>query len=253
VIQSVDRAIQILLVLQGARRLRVTEIAQRLGMPKATVHGLLQTLAKRGMVEQETEGGRYMLGPAVLRLGNVYLENHELRARSLRFADGLAARTGYAVRVGVLLFSDVVVVHHAFRPDGSTQIREVGIAIPAHASCLGKAILAFRPDEVGRVLAEPLRRLTGRTVTDPEQLRRELGEVGSRAIATEQDEAVLGESGIAGPIFDASWRAVGAVALVFPTSRLPGEDEEVLTDAVREAARAISRELGATAWPGSVR
>ncbi|MDP8957655.1 MAG: IclR family transcriptional regulator [Actinomycetota bacterium] len=248
-IRSVDRAVQILLVLQGARRLGVTEIAGRLGLPKATVHGLLRTLAERGMVEQEPQTGKYMLGAAVLRMGNVYLDNHELRARSLRWADGLAERTGHPVRVGVLLLSDVVVVHHAFRPDGTTQIWEVGIAIPAHASSLGKAMLAFRRDDLRRLLDGPLRPLTGGTIIEPERLSKELEEVRRLGVATERDEAVLGESGIAGTVFDASATAVGAIGVVVPSSRLAEEDEGLLAEAVRAAARAVSKELGAPAWP----
>ncbi len=176
-IQSVDRAIQLMLALQGTRRLGVTELAERLGLAKGTVHGLLRTLTARAVVEQDPETGKYMLGPALLRLGNVYLENQELRSRSLRWTDALAQRTESAVRVGVLVVPDVLVVHHAFRPEGGTQFLEVGIGIPAHASCMGKAILAFRPNDLDRLFDEPLRRLTGTTEVEPAALRNELAEV----------------------------------------------------------------------------
>jgi DNA-binding IclR family transcriptional regulator len=247
----VDRAIQLMLELQGTRRLGVTELAERLGLAKGTVHGLLRTLAARAMVEQDPETGKYMLGPALLRLGNVYLENQDLRSRSLRWTDALAQRTGCAVRVGVLVLPDVVVVHHTFRPDGSTQFLEVGVGIPAHASCLGKAILAFREAELGRLLGEPLRRLTGSTEIDPEAIRRELVEVRTSALAFEREEAVLGEWGVAGTIFGASARAVGAVSVVLTGSQVRDEVDGLTIEAVRETARAISRELGTAGWPGS--
>jgi DNA-binding IclR family transcriptional regulator len=83
----------------------------------------------------------------VLRLGNVYLDTLELRSHSVTWAEELSRRTGFAVRVGVLLADEVVVVHHEPRPDGSRQTPEVGIVIPAHASALGKAMLAFLPGE----------------------------------------------------------------------------------------------------------
>ena len=88
---------------------------------------------------------RYRLGPATLRLGNVYLDTLELRSRVASWAEDLARRTGCAVRTGVLLLGDVVVVHHEPRPDGTRQMPEVGIVIPAHACALGKALLAFGP------------------------------------------------------------------------------------------------------------
>jgi DNA-binding IclR family transcriptional regulator len=249
VIQSVDRAIQLMLALQGTRRLGVTELAERLGLAKGTVHGLLRTLKARAVVEQDPETGKYMLGPALLRLGNVYLENQELRSRSLRWTDALAQRTESAVRVGVLVVPDVLVVHHAFRPEGGTQFLEVGIGIPAHASCMGKAILAFRPADLDRLLEEPLRRLTGTTEVDPDALRSELAEVRTAAIAFEREEAVLGEWGVAGTIFGASGRAIGAVAVVLAGSQVRDDLDEVTVEAVRDTARAISRELGAASWP----
>jgi DNA-binding IclR family transcriptional regulator len=77
-IQSVDRAIRALGVLQGARRLSLSEIAARLQLPASTVHGILKTLLAHGMVVQDRESSRYQLGPAVLKLGNVYLDTLEL-------------------------------------------------------------------------------------------------------------------------------------------------------------------------------
>ena len=106
-IQSVDRALQILTALQGARRMSLGEIAARLELPPSTVHGIVRTLLAHGMVLQERDSGRYRLGPATLRLGNVYLDTLDLRSRVASWADDLAARTGFAVRTGVLLLTDV--------------------------------------------------------------------------------------------------------------------------------------------------
>ena len=142
-IQSVDRAARILKALgSGSSRLGVTEVADRLGLAKGTVYGLLRTLEAQELVEQDPESGKYRLGPAMLQLGNAFLDNHELRGRSLLWADSLASRVGEAVRVGVLHGPNVLIVHHVFRPDNSVQILEVGASIPWHACALGKAIVA---------------------------------------------------------------------------------------------------------------
>ena len=130
----------------------------------------------------------------MLRLGNVYLDTLELRSKAIPWAEDLARRTGCAVRTGVLLLDDVVIIHHEPRPDGSRQMPEVGIVIPAHASALGKAILAFDDDAAARLLAmSPLRSMTGETITSPDDLKEQLAEIGSTGLANEQDEAVLGE------------------------------------------------------------
>jgi DNA-binding IclR family transcriptional regulator len=248
VIQSVDRAIRVLTALQGARRMSLSELAARLELPPSTTHGIVRTLVEHGMVRQERGSSRYQLGPAVLRLGNVYLDTLELRSKTIPWAEDLARRTGLAVRTGVLLVDDVVIIHFEPRPDGSRQMPEVGIVIPVHASALGKAMLAFLPDDAERVLkADNLRSMTGETLTSPAALSLELDEVRSTGIATELDEAVLGESSIASPVFDSWGTAVGAIGVVIPSQgALTGHEARA---AVRESARALSRELGAESWP----
>jgi DNA-binding IclR family transcriptional regulator len=250
-IQSVDRAANILkLLASGPRRLGVTELGQRLGLPPPTVHGLLQTLQAHGFVEQDRESDKYQLGAGLLALGTSYLDLNELRARSLVHADRLAARANAAVRVGVLHGSGVVVVHHVFRPDASLQILEVGAELPIHASALGKVILAYSPDEfIDGLLSEPLPNLTSRTLTGA-ALQRELIETRERSLARERDEAVLGESSLAAPICDYAGDVVGAIGVVGETGQLlPRGIPKALATAVTEAGRGVSRELGAVRWP----
>ena len=250
-IQSVDRAARILKVLaSGPRRLGVTELAARLDLAPPTVHGLLQTLQAHGFVEQDRDTDKYQLGAGLLQLGNSYLDLNELRGRSLLHAERLAERADAAVRVGVLHGASVIVVHHVFRPDATLQILEVGAELPAHASALGKAMLAFAEDPVvDDLVAEGLPKLTGRTLSG-KALRDELAQVRDRGIARERDEAVLGESSIAAPIFDHSGHAVGAIGVVGDTERLlPRGPAKGLPAAVSEAARGISRELGAPRFP----
>jgi DNA-binding IclR family transcriptional regulator len=186
-------------------------------------------------------------------LGNVYLDTLELRSKAIPWAEDLARRTGLAVRTGVLLIDDVVIIHHEPRPDGSRQMPEVGIVIPVHASALGKAILAYAPAAVVEdLMTEPLPKLTSRTLSAPE-LRGQFAGIRKRGVARERDEAILGESSLAAPIFDHSGHAVGAVGVVGDTERIvPRAPAKRLVAAVAEAASAISRELGARSWPGPV-
>lgn len=250
-IQSVDRAARILKALAGGpRRLGVSQLADQLGLPRPTVHGLLQTLQAHGFVEQDRDSDKYQLGPGLLHLGSSYLDLNELRSRSLVHAERLAQHTGEAVRVGVLHGPSVVIVHHVFRPDAAFQVLEVGAQLPAHASALGKAILAYQPDSlVAELTAETLPRLTSRTLT-AKALRAELADVRNQGFAREREEAVLGESSLAAPIADHAGHAVGAIAVVGETRRiLPRGPAKGLPEAVTDAARSISRELGAPRWP----
>jgi DNA-binding IclR family transcriptional regulator len=252
-IQSVDRAARILKALAaGPRRLGVSELADRLEMTRPTVHGLLQTLQAHGFVEQDRESDKYQLGAGLLQLGNSYLDLNELRGRSIVHAERLAGQTQAAVRVGVLHGPNVVVVHHVFRPDATFQVLEVGAQLPVHASALGKAILAWSNAElVDDLLAEPLSKLTARTLT-LKALRDDLADVRERGVARERDEAVLGESSVAAPIFDHAGLAVGSIGIVGDTERiLPRGPARGVVAAVIEAARGVSRELGARRWPAT--
>jgi DNA-binding IclR family transcriptional regulator len=91
--------------------------------------------------------------------------------------------------------------------------------------------------------------MTGETIVDAAALGDELTAVRGTGVAAEHDEAILGESSLAAPVFDTTGTAVGAVSLVMPSSEWPPTD--TLRDDLRETARNISRELGATAWPVS--
>jgi DNA-binding IclR family transcriptional regulator len=247
-IQSVQRAAQILVVLgSGTPRLGVTEIAERVGLAKPTVHGLLRTLEANELVTQDPDTGKYSLGPGVLQLGNAYLDGSELRARSLRWAESLAQRAGEAVWVATLSGSRVIVLHHEFRPDNTVQILEVGAAIPWHACALGHAIVAFLPGaQQSRALAADLAPLTGKTKTTRAALTRALTQVRQRGYAVEDQEAALGDAGIAAPIQSRDGRVAGAIGVVGAADRLltPGTKDELIR-AVAEAARAVSRDLGA--------
>src|SRR5260370_9110076 len=92
-IQSIDRATAILKALaSGPRRLGVSELAERLGLARPTVHGLLQTPQSHGFVEQDRNPEKYQPGPGRLQLGNSSLDPNDLRARSSAHPDLLPVR-----------------------------------------------------------------------------------------------------------------------------------------------------------------
>jgi DNA-binding IclR family transcriptional regulator len=253
-IQSVDRAIRILKALSaGPGRLGVSELSARLGLAKGTVHGLLRTLQEHGLVEQHADSDKYQLGAELLQLSNRYLDLSELRSRSLAWAELLATRANEAVRVGALHGEGILIVHHVFRPDATLQILEVGEMLPLHATALGKAVLAYLEDDVREdLVGDALPKLTGRTLATPAALRRELDATRERGYAFEREEAVIGEAGVAAPIFDRRSVAVGAVGVAGPRERVLRRGQEPrIGRAVVEAARGISRDLGAPRWPGA--
>ncbi|REE97783.1 IclR family transcriptional regulator [Thermomonospora umbrina] len=250
-----ERAAAILrLLASGPRQLGVVELANALRLPKGTVHGILQTLQHVGFVEQDRSGGKYRLGAALLHLGNSYLDVNELRTRALNWADALASRARESVRIGSLHDGQVLVVHHVFRPDDSLQILEVGALLPVHATALGKVLLAF--DLHGQGLLDELdasgpQSFTPRTLAGGRALVEELGEVRARGWAADVEELIEGEASIAAPIYDDRTVMVGAIGISGAIERVCDEDGRPrldLVSAVRDAARAVSRDLGARRW-----
>ncbi|APY89155.1 IclR family transcriptional regulator [Streptomyces alfalfae] len=247
-IQSLERAAAMLRLLAGGeRRLGLSEIASSLDLAKGTAHGILRTLQAEGFVEQDPASGRYQLGAELLRLGNSYLDVHELRARALVWTDDLARSSGESVHLGVLHQQGVLIVHHVFRPDDSRQVLEVGAMQPLHSTALGKVISAYDPVAHNEALEAERRPLTARTVTDAEGFEGVLDLTRARGYAADVEETWEGIASVAAPIHDRRRMPVGAVGVTGAVERVcrEGELRPELIAAVRDCARAVSRDLGA--------
>ena len=250
-IQSIERAAAILgLLADASRRLGVSEIADSLGLARGTVHGILRTLQGVGFVEQDAETGKYQLGARLLHLGTSYLDVNELRSRAINWADALAARSGEAVRLGTLLEGKVLIVHHVFRPDDTLQTLEVGALLPLHASALGKVLLAYDANAAA-LSQDPLEPYTRRTITSARALTRALAEVREAGWAAAVEEMTVGEASVALPIRGHGGLVVGAIGIAGAVERVcdgKGQPKSTLVTYVRDAARAISRDLGVSRW-----
>src|SRR6476659_2878360 len=166
-VQSVERAAAILRVLAVDNQpTSLAHLADRLGLPKPTVHGLVQTLRDVGFVDQDAASGLYAVGAGLLQLGASTLDHNELRTRALNWTDALAARTGQAALLGAREGDRVVVVHHVFRPDASDQVALTGTTQPLHVDALGKVLLAHDPGAMRRLVGRELESHTYRSIVD---------------------------------------------------------------------------------------
>ncbi|MFD9815345.1 IclR family transcriptional regulator [Streptomyces sp. NPDC059080] len=247
-IQSLERAAAVLRLLAGGeRRLGLSDISSAIGLAKGTTHGILRTLQQEGFVEQEPASGRYQLGAELLRLGNSYLDVHELRARALVWTDDLARSSGESAYLGVLHQQGVLIVHHVFRPDDSRQVLEVGAMHPLYSTALGKVLCAYDPvahSEVAEVAREPL---TPHTVTGADAFETTLELTRARGWAADVEETWEGVASVAAPVHDRRRMPVGAVGITGAVERVcqEGVVRPEIVAAVRDCARAVSRDLGA--------
>ncbi|EFL27375.1 MULTISPECIES: IclR family transcriptional regulator [Streptomyces] len=247
-IQSLERAAAMLRLLAGGeRRLGLSDIASTLGLAKGTAHGILRTLQQEGFVEQDENSGRYQLGAELLRLGNSYLDVHELRARALVWTDDLARSSGESVYLGVLHQQGVLIVHHVFRPDDSRQVLEVGAMQPLHSTALGKVLSAYDPVAHSEAAEGDRKPFTKRTVTETDAFEGVLALTRARGWGSDVEETWEGVASVAAPVHDRRRLPVGAVGIAGAVERVceDGELRSELIAAVRDCARAVSRDLGA--------
>ena len=248
-IQSVERAAAILqLVAEYPAQLGLTDITETLDLAKPTTHGLLRTLCDVGFVQQVEAGGKYTIGAGLSQLGQVRLDPNELRSHSVNWTDSLAARSGFAVLVAAFPVDRPgapVVVHHVFRPDDSDQRLQTGRSLPAHATALGKILLAGSP-MLADPRADPLEVLTPHTISSAKVLARELVNVRKQGWAGSIEEFSIGVAGVAAPIRGAGGRVVAAIGLTGRLDRICDERRRprpLLVRQVAEAARSISRDI----------
>lgn len=244
-VQSIERAAAVLrLLATDPAGLGVSELAAALGLAKTTVHGIVRTLCQVGFAEQDPASGRYVVGAGLRHLAPARLDVHELRSRTVNWADSLAAHTGESVRVGTLAGEAVVVVHHVFRPDDTEQVLEVGWELPVHATAMGKVLLAWSGSR-SRTPAD-LTTYTRRTITDPGRLATHLAGVRRQGWATNVEEHTYGTAGLAAPVRGPDGSVVAAIGVTGEVERIcrpDGVPRQVLLRQVVATARAVSREL----------
>lgn len=217
-----------------SRVLTLTEIGHRTGLPKPTVHRLLRRLEELGAVEPH--GTEWKLG---IRFRGMAAATpvEVLRKTAVTHLARLYAWTNESVRLGVLRDREVVILEVLYSPWTRITAEEVGARLPAHASALGRAILAFAPDEeVEHVLSAPLTSPTPAAVTDSETIRHAIAQARWQKLATSEDQLVLGAGAVAAPILIRG-RAIGAVSVRYPS-------EVGYTKAVAEAVQLTAARIG---------
>lgn len=219
----------------------VTELADEVGVSKATVHNHLATLEALGVVRAEK--GRYRLGLKLLDLGMAVRDGMEIPTVARPEVTALSESSGESAAVLVRETREAVYadVRDADRNDRRVRL---GSRVPLHATAGGKALLAYEsPDAVDAYCEAGLSRHTGRTVTDPADLRAELRSVADRGLAYDRGEYFEGMRGVAAPIRGENG-VVAAVEVLGPGERLSGKRlEEDLPGLVLSAAKSVELAL----------
>jgi DNA-binding IclR family transcriptional regulator len=246
-IQSLERGFALLEEIARHRDgIGLAALARRVGLHTSTAFHLVKTLMALGYVDQVAESRRYRLGRQVFSLAAGALDEIELKSLATPALQRLARATGETSHFAVRAGARIVVLAKTAGSGMFPMADQVGVERPAHATALGKVLLAaMPPDELERYLATTRReRLTGKTIVDAEPLGRELAEVAESGIALDDGEFDAEARCVAVPVHDFTGAVVGALGISGPVWRLSMAILRSKTETVRKAAAELSRALG---------
>lgn len=243
-VQSIERAFVLLRCLASGPA-GVTEIAERVGLPKSTVSRLLSTLESLGAVEQPSAGGRYQIGPAMADIAAATAPANTLLATGRPHLIELMQEIGEATGLSIATNLEVQYIDQV-ESQNAIQVRDwTGERAPLHVVPSGLVFLANGSDaQINEYLSRPLVPCTERTMTDPAALRARLAEIRRSNVVWVYEEFLEGMNSVASPIRDQHGTVIAAIHAHGPAYRFPapGKGDAVAARVVAAADR-ISRRL----------
>jgi DNA-binding IclR family transcriptional regulator len=219
--------------------LTFTELRQRTGLAKGTLHRMLNDLVGVRLLDRTPDG--YRLSSQMFELGMRASVERGLLEVATPFMEDLYERTHETVHLGVLEGAEVVYVAKIGGHRQAPAPSRIGGRMPLHCTALGKALLAHSSKELLRdVLQAPLTRRTPRTITQPGRLNRQCEQVRETGLAYEHEESAIGIACVAAPVLDADDQPVAAISV---TGQVPVFRPETHASAVRAAAAGVASTL----------
>lgn len=244
-IQSLERAAALLdAVARRPEGIGLAELSGAVGLHSSTAFHLAKTLVALGLVRQEADR-RYRIGSRLFGLAAGALDETALLSFGTPVLERLSASTGEAAHLAIRARDEIVVVART-AATGMLQLADRPGTRPAHATAIGKILLAaMPPDDFERLLATlPLPRLTARTIVAPDALRREIGEARRLGVARDDRELDPDVRCVAVPVHDFAGRCAAAIGISGPVWRMSEDAMREKTEDVRRAAAELTERLG---------
>lgn len=243
--QSVEKAAAVLAAFLDGRALRVSDVAQRSGIGPSTASRMLATLESLDYIERDQVSNLYRLGPALITLAGVAVNQHPVHQAARQTVQNLAAALGLGANVAVRRGDSLFYLCNFEGHLAPKSYVLTGQHNPLHATGLGKCLLFGTDAQQRRALLPSLQRFTSHTITDHDELDGVVDEARQRGYATEIEELALSRACIAAPILDRDGSVVAALSISGPLSAIDlGSREAELARRVIEAADSISIGLG---------
>lgn len=247
--QSLDRALGVLVAVSRAGRATLTDLSLSLGVPTATTHRILTTLQKHGFVTFSDERQDWSIGIEAYRTGAAFMNRTSLTEVSRPVMRRLMEKTGETANLAIPDGAEVVFVEQVETLNPIRAFFARGTRTSMHASGTGKAILSSLPE--GRVrqllMGTGLTAFTDRTLVNPNDLFADLKVTHDRGYSFDQEERYSGMSCIGSVIYDEHHEAIGGVSISGPSTRFDPMRVPELGAIVAEAAAEITRNIGGQA------
>ncbi|MGY4400734.1 IclR family transcriptional regulator [Bradyrhizobium sp. USDA 3315] len=231
---------------QSPRPLRMVDIADKVGLHTATAYRMLAVLTQMGYIKRD-QRDRYVLNYRIFRLANSTQRSQLLRDTAKPILLRLAQEVKGAIQLGELLGEDVVIHERILTNSGDRDVREAFKTLPtaAHASAIGKLLLAYRGDKQFATTYQNrlLRQFTSHTITDPRFLQRHFSYMRSKKGCCDFEEAIPGVASHAAPVFDQEGTVVCAIAVSDWSSRINRDTLPQIAPRLRKAADEIGKLL----------
>ncbi len=238
-------------VARFGRPVRFGELLDQSPHPKATLYRFLQTLTNQGMLAYDAERQTYALGIRLVRLAHAAWQTSSLAPIARPHIDGLSAVLGETVHLAQLDNAQVLYVDKRNAREPLPMYSQAGKVGPAYCTGVGKAMIAFLPEEeLGPILAQQsYHRFTDGTLTSEAALRTELARIRSRGYAFDREEHEPGIICVALPIRTRSGRVLGALSVTSSTERTSLDALEAHVGVMTETANAIAEEAQSWRFP----
>jgi IclR family KDG regulon transcriptional repressor len=219
------------------------EIAEKLGMNPSSVHHLVSSLCKEGILIRDGRK-KYRLGWKLLEWSNHVMYHQDIYHEALPILGELVRNFEATAHIGMFHDGDVRFVLKMASPNAPPVSTYIGANIPAYCSSTGKVLLAFNPSFIKPTIAKGLVKRAPNTITCINTLQKELANIKKNGYAISDNENEYGLYGIASPIKSYNGQTVAALNLVGLPSYMSGKNHELIVKSVIRTAQMISKELG---------
>ena len=237
------------IVADSSRELSTQEVADQLGTDKVTAYRMLTTLEVAGYVVRNPDSKRYGLSYKVVSLSRNLLTDNEVSKLISDTLHELEETTGETMHYSVLEGHEAVLIQAARGRQLVHVNYKIGDRVQLHCTSIGKALLAFQDVRfIEHFIAQGLPKRAPKTITDPEQLRRELQKIRAQGYALDDHEFADTMRCIAAPVFQSGGRVHGGISTPGPDDRFTYEYLEWLSEPMLTASRRLSQRLGGLPW-----